>query len=219
MYLSPAPTSHDALHSVHQALRCMICVLPCNSSFAAKWPHDKVAAYLVDYKCDVNMRNKRQRTPLHTAALFQRRGVLEILLRAGADVNVQDDQGDTPLRESVQLWHEQPAQMLSWHMSMQTYKACSVRQHIHVACAASPACKTSYCVPVTDLCTTRNSNIACLYPHHVAPQTWLCATMGVWSLRLGACCCAASPSCTWSTTRGSRRCPRCRTQSRPCSTR
>lgn len=52
---------------------------------------------------DVKVRNKRGRTPLHTAALFQRAFVLEVLLKAGADVDAQDVNGDTPLRKHEQL--------------------------------------------------------------------------------------------------------------------
>uniref|UniRef100_A0A3B4Y8T5 Uncharacterized protein n=1 Tax=Seriola lalandi dorsalis TaxID=1841481 RepID=A0A3B4Y8T5_SERLL len=40
-------------------------------------------------------------TPLHLACYFGHRDVVEELLKAGADVNLQDNMGDTPLHKAA----------------------------------------------------------------------------------------------------------------------
>ena len=48
-------------------------------------------------KLDVNAQNKYDRTPLHYAVMFCRTDMIEPLLKAGANPNIQDGMGLTPL--------------------------------------------------------------------------------------------------------------------------
>jgi ankyrin repeat protein len=50
---------------------------------------------------DVNAKNERRRTPLHTAARNDQKEVAELLIAKGADVNAKDDFGVTPLHAAA----------------------------------------------------------------------------------------------------------------------
>ncbi len=54
-------------------------------------------------------------TALHMAAMAGHKGVVEILLAHGADVNAKDKNGDTPLRLAVIKGHKDVAQLLRQH--------------------------------------------------------------------------------------------------------
>ena len=58
---------------------------------------DKVGAILRADPKAVSVRDASQRTPLHWAALKEQAQVIEVLLKAGADVNARDKKGWTPL--------------------------------------------------------------------------------------------------------------------------
>ncbi|KAK2756672.1 hypothetical protein FQN54_005117 [Arachnomyces sp. PD_36] len=58
---------------------------------------DRITA-LVEAGADIN---QGPRTPLHLAAKQGRRGMVDILLKLGADVNRMDDEGSTPLLDAV----------------------------------------------------------------------------------------------------------------------
>jgi serine/threonine-protein phosphatase 6 regulatory ankyrin repeat subunit B len=63
-------------------------------SMAASAP---IATMLIEHSADVNATNKLGRTALWCAALQDRADVVEVLLRAGGDVNQADEDGDAPL--------------------------------------------------------------------------------------------------------------------------
>jgi len=62
-------------------------------------PNKDVAELLLAKGADVNARDNRHFTPLHTAAggFINRKDVVEVLLAHGADVNARDEMGMTPL--------------------------------------------------------------------------------------------------------------------------
>jgi cytohesin len=72
---------------------------------------DKVAAFLKQDKKLINARDKDGKAPLHWAALYGQKKVMELLLAEKADVNLLDGDGFTPLhwaatfnkREAVEL--------------------------------------------------------------------------------------------------------------------
>eukprot|EP00798_Chlamydomonas_sp_ICE-L_P018690 gene18690-25210_t len=64
---------------------------------ASKWPYDKVVDVLCASGADLDARNKKGRTALHTAALFCRRTVIERLIKAGSALNAVDTGLSTPL--------------------------------------------------------------------------------------------------------------------------
>jgi len=50
---------------------------------------------------DVDLRNKREETPLHVATYMENWKVVDLLIKSGANVNAQDDIGDTLLHNYV----------------------------------------------------------------------------------------------------------------------
>jgi cytohesin len=56
----------------------------------------------------VNAKHKYGLTPLHRAAFYGHKEVVEMLIAAGADVNAKDDNGDTPLDVAVNLQRFHP---------------------------------------------------------------------------------------------------------------
>ena len=72
---------------------------------------DKVSAFLEQDKKLINARDKDGRAPLHWAALYGQKKVMELLLAEKADVNLLDGDGFTPLhwaatfnkREAIEL--------------------------------------------------------------------------------------------------------------------
>jgi hypothetical protein len=56
-----------------------------------------VVKFLLENNCDVNCRDKNQCTPLHIAAGDGSMGVVNVLLAAGAGIELKDYRGQTPL--------------------------------------------------------------------------------------------------------------------------
>lgn len=59
--------------------------------------HPELAQHLIDQGADVNRRGNRNQTPLHVAARSGREDMVRLLLKYGANVNVRDDDGRSPL--------------------------------------------------------------------------------------------------------------------------
>ena len=84
--------------------------------FAAAGKYPEILQELVEsgvtdnYNIDVY--NIQKRTPLHTACEKRRERCVEILLRAGADVNVQDSMGKTPLHFACEGLKSSTVQLL-----------------------------------------------------------------------------------------------------------
>ncbi|XP_053121026.1 ankyrin repeat and SOCS box protein 4 isoform X2 [Hemicordylus capensis] len=60
--------------------------------------HHLICRMLLDYKADVNSRDEDFRTPLHKAAWNCDHVLLDMLLEAGAEANLMDDNGCAPLQ-------------------------------------------------------------------------------------------------------------------------
>lgn len=58
--------------------------------------HIAIVQLLLDKGANVKSRNKRGRTPLHDAAEEGDEAVSKLLLQAGADADVKDEEGATP---------------------------------------------------------------------------------------------------------------------------
>lgn len=51
--------------------------------------------------CDINLRNNKRQTPLALAVSEAYTGMIELLIEHGANVNADDEDGDTPLHLAV----------------------------------------------------------------------------------------------------------------------
>lgn len=51
--------------------------------------------------CDINLRNNKRQTPLALAVSESYTAMIELLIEHGADVNADDEDGDTPLHLAV----------------------------------------------------------------------------------------------------------------------
>ena len=64
--------------------------------------HTEIMAVLIEYGADVNaIDNASGATPLHYAVYFKEPDAVELLLERGAEVNITDAYGDTPLLRAV----------------------------------------------------------------------------------------------------------------------
>jgi ankyrin repeat protein len=61
-------------------------------------PSAQVASFLIEAGVDVNARDRRLWTPLHFAARAKSTDCMRVMLRAGAEVDAENDEGVTPLR-------------------------------------------------------------------------------------------------------------------------
>ncbi len=64
---------------------------------------------------DVNAVNNWRETPLHYAARFNRRPIVDLLIAEGADVNAKDVAGGTPLGWAIQNGRTEAADLLRKH--------------------------------------------------------------------------------------------------------
>jgi len=62
-----------------------------------------IAELLVERGVDINARDQAGNTALHTACRHKRADMVKFLLSMGANLNVQNDQGETPEASSVAL--------------------------------------------------------------------------------------------------------------------
>ena len=64
--------------------------------------HVEVAELLiVNGKCSLNLQNVNLQTALHLATERQHTQIVRLLVRAGANLNITDKDGDTPLHEAL----------------------------------------------------------------------------------------------------------------------
>ncbi|WP_138984641.1 ankyrin repeat domain-containing protein, partial [Crocosphaera watsonii] len=54
-------------------------------------------------------------TPLHNAAMYANKETVEVLINHGADVNVQDNDGNTPLNHAEWRKHREIIVLLKKH--------------------------------------------------------------------------------------------------------
>ena len=69
---------------------------------------------LENYGCNqmLHFQSKYGRTPLHLAALYSQEDVVQLLLKAGANMNIKDMDGHTPLFEAIKSGNEQLVSLL-----------------------------------------------------------------------------------------------------------
>jgi uncharacterized protein len=64
-------------------------------------PDVRMVRFLIDKGADVNTMSRGNWTALHVASRDQRKQIVEVLLEAGADVDAQDEHGNTPLSRGI----------------------------------------------------------------------------------------------------------------------
>lgn len=69
-------------------------------------------SFCLEKRVDINMKNKRQITALHIAAMNKDQYIINALLNAGADINAQNSEGQTALHISVACCDESTIQFL-----------------------------------------------------------------------------------------------------------
>ncbi|ETW06273.1 hypothetical protein H310_02568 [Aphanomyces invadans] len=89
-----------------------VCGIHVNLLEAAKWGHLANVQRFLDNGADVNMRDKRQRTPLHWVSINRQLHVVNLLVERGANLNAPEQRLWTPLHFAAQNGHEDVVQML-----------------------------------------------------------------------------------------------------------
>ncbi|XP_061831234.1 E3 ubiquitin-protein ligase MIB2 isoform X1 [Nerophis lumbriciformis] len=65
--------------------------------------HQEVAEILIkEGRCDINIRNNRNQTPLQLAVTQGHTNLVQLLVAEGADVNMEDEDGDTAMHVALQ---------------------------------------------------------------------------------------------------------------------
>ena len=59
--------------------------------------NEEIVKYLINNGANLNIKDKRQRTPLHWAAFAMRKNMCELLILNGVDINPIDDDNLTPI--------------------------------------------------------------------------------------------------------------------------
>ncbi|XP_020637982.3 E3 ubiquitin-protein ligase MIB2 [Pogona vitticeps] len=68
--------------------------------------HKEVAEILIrEGRCDVNLKNNRNQTPLHLAVTQGHMEMVQLLVSEGADVNTEDEDGDTAMHIVLEREH------------------------------------------------------------------------------------------------------------------
>ncbi|XP_060246696.1 ankyrin repeat domain-containing protein 7-like [Meriones unguiculatus] len=62
-----------------------------------------VENFITWHGCEVDKEDRRNRTPLHYASVFNQPGMIRLLIKKSCNVNVQDDEGCTPLIKAVEM--------------------------------------------------------------------------------------------------------------------
>lgn len=60
------------------------------------------AILLFKGRCDVNLKNNRNQTPLHLAVIQGHVGMVQLLVSEGSDVNAEDEDGDTAMHIALE---------------------------------------------------------------------------------------------------------------------
>ena len=77
----------------------------CPFSLAISWRHWKIAEKLVEAGAELNMcRENNADTPFMDAVISENVAFIELMIGHGADVNMSDDEGTTPLLRSLDLF-------------------------------------------------------------------------------------------------------------------
>lgn len=53
-------------------------------------------------RCDVNLKNNRNQSPLHLAVIQGHVGMVQLLVSQGSDVNAEDEDGDTAMHIALE---------------------------------------------------------------------------------------------------------------------
>lgn len=70
-------------------------------SFKRNIPTNFLSPTLSQGRCDVNIRNNRNQTPLQLAVMQGHGDLVQLLVVEGADVNVEDEDGDTAMHVAL----------------------------------------------------------------------------------------------------------------------
>ena len=104
-------TQPDAIN----AYGCTPLHVACNNG------QDVVVNILLQYQVSLNALNNRGQTPLHYAAYFPHGALcMELLVKAGADPNIQDVEGRTPLHMTAMFGFYLRTETLISHGEMET---------------------------------------------------------------------------------------------------
>lgn len=72
-------------------------------SSQSQQPHLPVLPFLLSQgRCDVNVKNNRNQSPLHLAVIQGHVGMVQLLVSQGSDVNAEDEDGDTAMHIALE---------------------------------------------------------------------------------------------------------------------
>lgn len=72
-------------------------------SSQAQQPQLPLVQFLLSQgRCDVNLKNNRNQSPLHLAVIQGHVGMVQLLVSQGSDVNAEDEDGDTAMHIALE---------------------------------------------------------------------------------------------------------------------
>ena len=77
-----------------------------------------ILEYLLDGGADINLKDKYEYTPLHTAVCDNREECCELLLNRGADIEIRSHWGSTPLKTAKNYKYSKIVLLLENHLVM-----------------------------------------------------------------------------------------------------
>jgi ankyrin repeat protein len=136
---------------------------------------DEIFIYILKFSQQINEQNKLGNTPLHVASRHHRPDAVRVLLRHGANANVRNWKGDTPLLLAVSV-----SNYAVVHELLRNRRTDMHKENVHGMAPLCLAAQGGNVWVVEELLKYANPNRVCsagCTPLHVAASVWVMAKL------------------------------------------